>query len=77
MGRMAIDSVLSQALVDLAGVRHTRIDAHHGVPKLAGLYAFYGDEQAWSDLDLSPAFDDWRVAPVGTGSPRSWYRGSG
>lgn len=55
---MASDSPLAHALVDLAGVRHTHADAGDRVPKAAGLYAFYGDEQAWSDLDLSPAFDD-------------------
>jgi hypothetical protein len=55
---MASDSVLALALADLAGVRHARVDAGERVPKLAGLYAFYGDEQAWSELDLSPAFDN-------------------
>lgn len=55
---MASDSHLAHALVDLAGVRHTDADAGDRVPKAAGLYAFHGDEHAWSDLDLSPAFDD-------------------
>lgn len=55
---MASDAPLAHALVDLAGVRHAHADAGNRVSKAAGLYAFYGDEQAWSDLDLSPAFDD-------------------
>jgi hypothetical protein len=55
---MASDPTLAHALVDLAGGRHTHADARDRVPKSAGLYAFYGDEQAWSDLDLSPVFDD-------------------
>jgi hypothetical protein len=54
---MCLESAVAQALVDLAGARHNRADATHGVQKRAGLYAFYGDEQAWSDLDLSPAFE--------------------
>ena len=54
---MDLESAASQALIDLAGVRYIRSEATHRVPKAAGLYAFYGDERAWSDLDLSPAFD--------------------
>lgn len=55
---MSLESAVVQALVDLAGVRNTRRDATHLVPKAPGLYAFYGDEQAWSDVGLVPAFDD-------------------
>ena len=55
---MSFESSVAQALADLAGARHIRRDATYEVPKAPGLYAFYGDEQAWSDLDLSPAFDD-------------------
>lgn len=55
---MSLEFAVAQALADLAGARHIRRDATHRVPKAPGLYAFYGDEQAWSDLDLFPAFDD-------------------
>ncbi len=58
MGPMSSDLVVDQALADLASTRHNRRDATDRVPRAPGLYAFYGDEQAWSDLDLSPAFDD-------------------
>ncbi|HVQ18152.1 MAG TPA: hypothetical protein VMT27_03850 [Actinomycetes bacterium] len=57
MGSMPLMSFTAEALVDLAGVRHKRSAATHQVPSAPGLYAFYGDEQAWSELDLSPAFD--------------------
>jgi len=55
---MSFESAVAQALADLAGARHIRRDATQRVPKSPGLYAFYGDEKAWSDLDLSPAFND-------------------
>lgn len=55
---MSSEFAVAQALADLAGARHIRREAAHGVPKAPGLYAFYGDQQAWSDLDLSLAFDD-------------------
>ena len=55
---MSLESAVAQALIDLAGARHVRRDAISQVPKAPGLYAFYGDELAWSDLDLTPAFDD-------------------
>ncbi|MDE0777070.1 MAG: hypothetical protein OSB43_12410 [Nocardioides sp.] len=55
---MHLESVVAKALVDLAGERHTRAVAVDQVPKDPGLYAFYGDAQAWSALDLSPAFDE-------------------
>lgn len=54
---MDLQSAASQALIDLAGVRYIRSEATHQVPRAPGLYAFYGDERAWSDLDFSPAFD--------------------
>lgn len=54
---MHLESAVAEALVELAGVRHVRAVADSRVPKEPGLYAFYGDEQAWSDLELSPAFD--------------------
>lgn len=55
---MSLESAVAQALTDLAGTRHIRRDAIHLVPKAPGLDAVYGDKQAWSHLDLSPAFDD-------------------
>ena len=58
MVSMNPDDVLAQALNELAGVRHTHAEAVDRVPRSAGLYAFYGDEQAWSDLELAPAFID-------------------
>lgn len=51
-------AVVAAALHALAGVRHSRIEAIELVAKRPGLYAFYGDAQAWSDLGLSPSFDD-------------------
>jgi hypothetical protein len=57
MGSLPLMSLTAEALVDLARVRHKRSAATHQVPSAPGLYAFYGDEQAWSELDLAPAFD--------------------
>jgi hypothetical protein len=54
---MDLESAAFQALIDLDGARYIRSEATHRVPKEPGLYAFYGDERAWSDLDLAPAFD--------------------
>src|SRR5665647_479254 len=54
---MTVESVAADALEDLAGVRHRRKDAAEFVARKAGLYAFYGDGRAWSDLQLAPAFD--------------------
>lgn len=55
---MTNDSMIAAALESLAGVRHIHFDAMLLVPKEPGVYAFYGDEHAWSELGLSPAFDD-------------------
>ncbi|MDN5804900.1 MAG: hypothetical protein L0H26_10015 [Microlunatus sp.] len=54
---MCFESNVDRALADLAAARYPRAEAVHVVPKAAGLYAVYGDGQAWSDLDLSPAFE--------------------
>ena len=54
---MTIDQVISAALESLAGVRHAHADAVLLVAKEPGLYAFYGDDRAWAQLRLSPAFD--------------------
>lgn len=53
---MAMDSVVDDALKELAGTRHPRADAVDQVAKRPGLYAFYGDADAWADLELTPAF---------------------
>lgn len=55
---MTHDPVVAAALQALAGVRHSRAAAQDLVARQPGLYAFYGDRRAWSDLGLSPAFDD-------------------
>lgn len=54
---MINDSVIAAALESLSGVRHAHSEAVQHVPKEPGLYAFYGDERAWSALGLIPAFD--------------------
>lgn len=55
---MEADRVIGAALTSLAGDRHAYADAIRLVPKRPGLYAFYGDERAWADLELSSAFED-------------------
>ncbi|MAY98144.1 GIY-YIG nuclease family protein [uncultured Nocardioides sp.] len=55
---MLDNDLVASALDELAGVRHRRADAAVHVAHVAGLYAVYGDERAWSDLSLTPAFDD-------------------
>lgn len=50
--------LIDAALASLAGDRHVHADAVRLVPNHPGLYAFYGDERAWADLELSPAFAD-------------------
>lgn len=37
---------------------HTHSDAVELIPRELGLYALYGDEGAWAELGLSPAFAD-------------------
>lgn len=53
-----MDSVVDDALKELAGTRHPRADAVGQVAKRPGLYAFYGDADAWEDLQLTPTFPD-------------------
>ena len=55
---MSIESFVADSLEELAGVRHRRKDAVELVARSAGLYAFYGDERAWSELQLTPVFVD-------------------
>lgn len=54
---MTSDHVIAAALASLAGNRHVHADAVQLVPKNPGLYAFYGDDPAWAQLGLSPAFE--------------------
>jgi hypothetical protein len=53
---MATGDLVASALAELAGTRYHRSDAVELVANSAGLYAFYGDHLAWSDLVLTPAF---------------------
>ncbi|MDT9591841.1 hypothetical protein RDV89_02085 [Nocardioides zeae] len=55
---MVADTVIAEALAELAGVRHSRAAAVDLVPKVAGLCVLFVDSQAWLDLSLEPAFDD-------------------
>jgi hypothetical protein len=52
---MTIDPVIAASLESLAGIRHVHAEAVRLVPKVPGLYAFYGDDRAWAELGLSPA----------------------
>lgn len=54
---MSSDLLIAVALESLAGRRHARKDAAGLVPNRPGLYAFYGDDRAWSDLGLTRAYD--------------------
>jgi hypothetical protein len=54
---MTSDLVIAAALESLAGMRHAHSDAVQLVPKEPGLYAFYGDDHAWSGLGLNPTFE--------------------
>ena len=53
---MTSDAVTVGAFEALTGTRHAHGDAVQLVPKEPGLYAFYGDDQAWSELGLRSAF---------------------
>lgn len=50
-------SAILAALKSLGGARHARGAAADQVPRSPGLYAFHGDQRAWEDLGLTPAFD--------------------
>ena len=52
------NAMIVSALESLAGARHTHLDAAQLVQKVPGLYAFFGDDRAWTELGLSPAFDE-------------------
>ena len=47
---------VSNALEGLARRRLARANAVEFAPRMAGLYALYGDEAAWHQLRLTPAF---------------------
>ncbi len=51
------DAVVDAALQALAGDRHDRSRAVDLVPDQPGLYAVYGDDAAWAELNLVPVFD--------------------
>ncbi len=53
---MTTDAVTAEALKSLADVRLPYQDAVRHVPRQPGLYAFYGDDRAWFDLELSRAY---------------------
>ncbi|WP_163543482.1 GIY-YIG nuclease family protein [Occultella kanbiaonis] len=55
---MARDDIIGDVFESFAGIRHAYADAVRLVPRVPGLYAFYGNDRAWADLGLSPAFDD-------------------
>jgi hypothetical protein len=55
---MVSDSVVASALEALSGSRHTREEAVELAPRRPGLYAVYGDDRAWAQLELQPVFDD-------------------
>lgn len=59
---MPLELIVADALASLVGERHRRKDAAELVARRPGLYAFYGDHRAWSDLDLTPAFADQPLA---------------
>ena len=54
---MTIETVVAEAVEELAGVRYRRDQAAGRVAKQAGLYAFYGDERAWSEPQQTPVYD--------------------
>lgn len=57
-GDMAGDHMITTVLESFAGTRHAHVDAVRFVPREPGLYAFYGDDRAWAELGLSPAFEE-------------------
>ncbi|WP_396667935.1 GIY-YIG nuclease family protein [Microbacterium sp. R86528] len=53
----SLPDLAASAVHALTGERWAIMDASLRVPRTPGLYAIYGDERAWSDLDLTPAPD--------------------
>lgn len=57
MSADAVRDLAAAAIATLTGERWAIMDAAQHVPARPGLYAIYGDEQAWQDLQLDPASD--------------------
>lgn len=57
MTEPSLQDLAAAAVAALTGERWAITDAAQHVPKRPGLYAIYGDEQAWRDLQLEPATD--------------------
>lgn len=51
---LSAQDLATDAVVALTGERRVITDAAEQVPACPGLYAIYGDEQAWHDLQLEP-----------------------
>lgn len=52
---LSLQDLAAAAVAALTGERWAITDAAQNVPAHPGLYAIYGDEQAWRDLQLEPA----------------------
>ncbi len=52
---VSLRDLVDAALADLSGKRWAVGEAEPHVPARPGLYAIYGDETAWSELELDPA----------------------
>lgn len=55
--QLSLQALTTAAVDALTAGRHAIVDAPQHVPPRPGLYAIYGDEQAWRDLGLEPAPD--------------------
>lgn len=51
---VSLHDLVDAALANLAGEKWAVSDAGPHVPARPGLYAIYGDETAWSELELTP-----------------------
>ena len=54
---LSLQGLAADAVAALTGERWAITDAVQHVPARPGLYAIYGDEQAWRDIKLEPAPD--------------------
>lgn len=52
-----LQDLFASSFAALTGERWSMTDAPHHVPSAPGLYAIFGDEQAWRDLQLAPEPD--------------------
>lgn len=57
MTPQSLQALTTAAVAALTGERWAITDAVRHVPARPGLYAIYGDDQAWRDLQLEPAPD--------------------